>query len=485
MTKHTPKILLFAIVGLIMGLVAACGGPPPTPETITVVETVIVEKEGETITIVETVEVEVEVEVEKEVEKVVTVEVEVEVEVPAEEEVVTIEYWQYFFDARVDAMNRLIQQFEAQNPDIRVIHNSDIPYAEFRDKIAASAPAGVGPDVVTLFYGWVPAWVDAGYLIPIPQDEFPAAMIEKEFSPMVVNTQFEGQYWALPTAVRTLALFWNKDHFIEAGLDPEKPPQTLAEMLEMAQTLTKYDGDNIIQQGFPPAMPGQAHHWFREVLVRQYGGQPYSDDNKTVMWNSPEGCEAFTWLTEFETVHKTGSNDLFEDATQSFLQGKSALHIDGSFRLGSIAKNAPDLNFGVTELPVKTAGDQHTFGSYWTHGITHKTDADPRRREAAIRFLKFITTPEAGALWVGKVGELPAQLEAASNEDLLADPQLGAFAAGLPYAHATFFADESAQRQFMVDAFDSVRLTDTDPCEALDEAAALEQELLDEFWAGR
>jgi multiple sugar transport system substrate-binding protein len=407
----------------------------------------------------------------------------VEVEVPVGQEIVTIEYWQYFFDARVDAMNRLIQQFEAANPDVQVIHNSDIPYDDFRDKIAASAPAGVGPDVATLFYGWVPAWVDAGYLIPLPEDAFPPDEIASQFSPMVPQSQFDGEYWAIPTAVRTLALFWNKDLYAAAGLDPESPPQNLDELVEDAIALTKYDAaGNIEIEGFPVSMPGQDHHWFREVLVRQYGGQPYSDDNRTVTYNSPEGCEAFKYLLQFETVYNTGSDDLFEDGTQAFIQGKAALHIDGSFRVGSIAASAPDLNYGVTELP-EGNGTMSTFGSYWTHGITRKAAEDPARLEASIRFLKFITSPESGTLWVNKVGELPAQLEAAGNEDLLADPILGAFAAGLPYAHATFFVDESIQRQVLIDAYDSVRLTGADPCEALNDAAAQEQELLDEFWA--
>jgi multiple sugar transport system substrate-binding protein len=482
MNTHLKKIAVIFMSALTLGLLAACGGAAQ-PETVTVVETVVVEKEVEKI-----VEKEVEVVKEVEVEVVKEVEVEVEkiVEVEAESDVITIEYWQYFFDARVDAMNRLIQQFEAENPDVRVIHNSDIPYAEFRDKIAASAPAGVGPDVATLFYGWVPAWVDAGYLVPLPEDEFPASMIETDFSPMVANDKFEGKYWAIPTAVRTLALFWNKDLFEAAGLDPERPPENLDEFLEYAQQLTEVDSaGNIVVEGFAPALPGQAHHWFREVLLRQYGRVPYSDDNKTVTWNSPEGCQAFTWLIEFETIHKTGSNDLFEDATQAFLQGKSALHIDGSFRLGTIARNAPDLNFGVTELPIGPNGERHTFGSYWTHGLTQKAAAEPRRREAAIRFLKFITQPDSGTTWVNKVGELPAQLEAANSEELLVNPELGAFAAGLPYAHATFFVDESKQRQHLIDAFDAVRLAGEEPCTALNDAAALEQELLDEFWASR
>ena len=72
-------------------------------------------------------------------------------EAPAEG-VIEIEYWQYNFEARIKAMDMLIAQFEAENPGIKIIHNSDIPYDQFRDKIAASVPAGVGPDVVTLFY---------------------------------------------------------------------------------------------------------------------------------------------------------------------------------------------------------------------------------------------------------------------------------------------------------------------------------------------
>ncbi|MEZ4708410.1 MAG: hypothetical protein R3A44_14455 [Caldilineaceae bacterium] len=71
-------------------------------------------------------------------------------ESPADD-VIEIEYWQYNFEARITAMDELIEMFEAENPGIKVIHNSDIPYDDFRDKIAASVPAGVGPDVATLF----------------------------------------------------------------------------------------------------------------------------------------------------------------------------------------------------------------------------------------------------------------------------------------------------------------------------------------------
>lgn len=452
------KLAVFVTIMLLAtAILSACA--PPTPVEKVVKETVVVTKE-------------------------VPVEVTKIVEVPAAPEVVTIEYWQYFYETRVDAMNRLIQQFEAENPDIHVIH-TNFPYADYRDKVAASVPAGVGPDVITLYYGWLPPWIDSGYLVPLPEDEFPPEMIETEFSPLVQAGKFEGKYWAIPTAVRTLALFWNKDLFTAAGLDPEKPPATLDEFVDYAQKCTKLDAaGNYEVMGYAVEMDGQSHHWFREVLTRQFGQVPQSEDQRKILWSASEGgCQAWEWLLKFETEYKTGTDDLFDGATQAFLQGKECLHIDGSFRLGTIAKNAPDLNFGVVSLPVGPTGKKATFGSFWTHGLTQKAATDPRRTEAAIKFLEFITTDEAMNLWVNKVGELPARLEAASDPELLADPKLGAFAEQLPYAYATFFVNESDDRQALIDAFDAVRLVDEDPRAALDEAVTKVQADFDEFWA--
>ncbi|MEZ4863191.1 MAG: extracellular solute-binding protein [Caldilineaceae bacterium] len=400
----------------------------------------------------------------------------------AEDDIVEIEYWQYNFEARIVAMDQLIEQFEAANPNIKVIHNSDIPYADFIDKVAVSVPAGVGPDVVSLFYGWQNDWIDAGYIVPLPEEEFPASMVAEQFSPMVQASFFEGKLYTLPTAVRTLALFYNKDLMTEVGLDPEHPPATLDELEEQAVKCTKRNGDDFETYGFIVNPGGQAHQWFREVLLRQFGQPPLSDDNRTVQWNASDaGYAAWAEFLKFETELQTGRRD-FENDPDGFLAGKVCFHIDGSFRLGTIASSAPDLNFGVVELPEHN-GIKATFGSYWTHGITQKAAADPARMEAAIKFLKFITTPEAGKLWVDIVGELPAQLDAASDEELLADEKLGAFVKGLAYANATFFINEADDRQAIIDAYDAVILNGADPAQELDFAAEKVQEMYDEFWA--
>src|SRR5437773_10168210 len=83
---------------------------------------------------------------------------------------VEIAYWQYTFAQRVQAIDELIKRFEAANPTIKVKH-THVPYDDFRLKIAAAIPAGQGPDVVQLFYGWLHDYLKAKLLQPLPPDQ--------------------------------------------------------------------------------------------------------------------------------------------------------------------------------------------------------------------------------------------------------------------------------------------------------------------------
>jgi len=169
---------------------------------------------------------------------------------------VEIEYWQYFFDARVTAMEQLIENFQSANPDITVTM-THFPYADYRTKVAAAIPAGEGPDVVQLFYGWLNDYVKAELIQPLPADTFPPSMVDEEFFPMVQAMKDGDAYWALPTAVRSLALFYNKRLMEEAGVEP---PTNLEEFLAAAAAMTKFDGaGNITQVGVTAGMTAQDH----------------------------------------------------------------------------------------------------------------------------------------------------------------------------------------------------------------------------------
>lgn len=391
---------------------------------------------------------------------------------------VEIEYWQYFFDARVTAMEQLIENFEAANPDITV-KMTTFPYADYRTKVAAAIPAGEGPDVVQLFYGWLNDYIEAGLIQPLPEDSFPAAQIDADFFPMVQAMKQDGQYYALPTAVRSLALFYNERLFEEAGIDG--PPETLDEMVEAAKKLTEKDGaGNITQVGLTSGMTAQDHHWFREVLIRQFGGEPYLDGYRTVNYDTEAGLKALEFYTDLEKTHEVTASSFMDEPQAAFKAGRAGMHIDGSFRIGSLAE-VRGLKWSVAELPAGPDGTQSNYASYWVNAITSKAEGE--EYDAAVKFMGYVVSDEAMQIWLEVVGELPAKPSVGMTEANANDPIFGPFIRGLEHAQTTIFADESAQRQVLVDMVARTDLGGMSLEESLAQAAEEEQKILDDYYA--
>jgi multiple sugar transport system substrate-binding protein len=396
-------------------------------------------------------------------------------------EKVEITYWQYFYETKKETIDVLIDLFEKENPDIIVKHIT-FPYEDYNIKVAASVPAGVGPNVVNLYYGWLPLYINADYLQALPEDAFNPEMIEKDFFPLVSAAKVDGKYYALPTAVRSLALIWNNDLFKKAGLDPEIPPKTLDELVEYAQKLTTYDkAGNLVEEGLTAELRGQLHHWVREILIRQFGGKPYSDDNRKVTYNDQSGYDALTFFTDLTEKYKVGQAGFLTDDVTAFKAGKAAMTIDGSFRIGTLDK-LENLDYGVAEVPSHN-GIKSNFASFWANGITSFTEG--KQLEASIKFLKFLTSDNTMELWLKNIGELPAKPSVAFKEENINDPKYGPFIKGLEYAHATYFVDEMSQRQVWIDAYDLVKLEGKTVKEAVDEVAAIEQKVLDKFYSDK
>lgn len=394
---------------------------------------------------------------------------------PKAEEKVEIEYWQYDYPSKKALMDELIKEFQTKNSNITVKHVT-FPYEQYNEKVAATVSAGRGPDVINLYYGWLPLYVDSGYLQPLPADVFPAATIEKEFFPLVKAAQMDGKYYVLPTAVRTLAMMYNIDLLKAAGIDA--PPKTWEELVDFGKRTTKRAANGQLEQvGFYFNTGGQGHNWFREVLIRQAGGNPQSADLKKITWADEAGVKAFKWWVELQTVHKVGEIGFMTDDVTAFKAGKAAMNIDGSFRVG----NLKDVTFNWASAPLPTGpdGKPYTMASFWANGITKK--AEGAKKDAAVKFLQFLTQPDVMERWTTAVGELPARPEVAKKFE--SDPKLKGFIDGLPYAYATFFVDEKKDRQAIMDAVDEVLLKNVDPAKAIKDAEVEVQALFDEYWS--
>jgi multiple sugar transport system substrate-binding protein len=394
---------------------------------------------------------------------------------------VTITYWQYTFPQKVDIMKDLIKKFEAENPKIKVVAQ-DFPYDQYNQKIAAAVNAKKGPDIMNLFYGWLPQYQQKGYIQSVPEDFMSAKDIESYYIPMIQSSKIDGKYYGLPVAVRSLALFWNKDMFKAADLDPEKPPKTWDELIDMASKMTKRKANGQFEQeGFAWDVNGQGYHTFEEVLLRQWGVTPFSDDGKTVQWNSsPAGLDAFKYWINMTKEHKIGDRNFLTDYNTAFKAGKAGMMIDGSFSIAA-TKEAAKFNWGVTTLPVREeGGTKSNFGSYWTNSIAKGVTGE--KLKASEKFLKFLISEDTQKQWLDKVGELPASNSLSADPSIKSDPIYGPFMEGLTDAHATLFVDEAKERDTINNAVESILLKNTPMDKTFNDLVKQQQDIRNQYF---
>lgn len=399
-------------------------------------------------------------------------------EAQAADKKVTIEYWQYEFPAKVELINELIKEFQAAHPNITV-KQTNFPYDQYNQKVATLVPAGKGPDIINLYYGWLPKYVSSGYLQSLPEDVFGAAEIESNFYPLVSAAKIDGSYYAIPTAVRTLALFYNKDLLSKAQIT--ELPTTWEQLVDVSKKLTETDAKGqFVVEGFAWEPGAQLHHWYRDGLLHQAGGQDLSDDRRQVLWaQTPAGLEAFQYLIDFAVKHKVGINGFYENDSNAFMTGHAAINVDGSFRLGALKKDFPDLNYGVAPLP--SYKSKSAPSSFWANAIPKNVEGD--KLKAASAFLKFLTSKEVQERWVEQIGELPAQKAVATQDKYVNDEKLGPFISQLDDSRAHFFIDETLERTLFVDATNEVLLNNVPVEKAFQDLVAKTQKLYDDYWA--
>lgn len=156
-------------------------------------------------------------------------------------EQVTLTYWQHSSAARDEMMTKLVAQFEAENPDIKV-NCEFVPEADYTQKLIPSLATDTAPDVFQVQSGMVSKLAEAGSIQPLDETVMSTEMIEEEFVAAATDgLKYEDKYYGMPTDMQTILCFWNKDLAAEAGLDAEKGPQTWDEFFDWARAMTKRD----------------------------------------------------------------------------------------------------------------------------------------------------------------------------------------------------------------------------------------------------
>lgn len=305
----------------------------------------------------------------------------------------------------------LAEEFEEENPGIKVDAKFGGDYAETMTQVMASAQSGNPPELAVLFSIDLFTLIENDLiekLTPLYEDE----LLDDFYDGFMANSQIGDQVWSLPFQRSTIVLYYNKDAFEEAGLDPEQPPEDWDELVEYGKELTIDEGKT--QWGLEIPSTGY-QYWMLQALALQTEDNIMSDDGKETYFDAPYTKEAMQFYTDLGQEHKVMPKGIIEWATvpSDFLSGNTAMMYHTTGNLTEV-KDKADFDFGVSYLPANNQSGSPTGGG----NIYLFKDIGDAEREAALKFMEFLTEPERVAQWSIDTGYV-ATRESAYETDLL------------------------------------------------------------------
>jgi sn-glycerol 3-phosphate transport system substrate-binding protein len=322
----------------------------------------------------------------------------------------------------------LAAEFEKENPGIKVHPIYAGNYDDARVKALAAIKAGQPAQLSVLFSIDLYELLEQDVIVPwddVATNEHDKAWLKVFYPALMMNGTYKDKVYGIPFQRSTIVLYWNKDAFKEAGLDPNKPPATWNEMVSMAEKLTKRDASgNVSRWGVEVPSTGYAY-WMFQAFARQNGQDLMNRDGNKTSYDNPDVIAALQYWRDLGAKYHVMPEGTVEWGTlrQAFTEGKTAMmwHTTGNL---TAVKNTARFPFGVAMLPAsKKRGSPTGGGNFY---LFKKTT--PEERKAALRFVQFMTTPERAAAWsiaTGYVGTRP---------DAYETPQLKEYAASFPQA---------------------------------------------------
>jgi sn-glycerol 3-phosphate transport system substrate-binding protein len=318
--------------------------------------------------------------------------------------------------------------FEKDNPGISVKPIYAGTYQETIAKALTAHKAGTPPVVAVLLSTDMFTLIDEEAVVPF--DDFAKGDAEqtwiKSFFPAFMeNSQTGGKAsdvktWGIPFQRSTIVLYWNKEAFKEAGLDPDKPPATWAEETAFAEKLTKRDGGgNVSQWGMQIPSSGFPY-WLFQGLTTQNDAILMNAEGDRTFFDKPAVAAALERWVDLGRKYKVMAPGVVEWGTtpKDFFERKTAMMWTTTGNLTNVRANAK-FPFGVAMLPAnKRRGSPTGGGNFY---IFKKANA--AQQEAAVKFAQWMTSPERAAQWsidTGYVAVRPDAWETAAMKDHVA-----------------------------------------------------------------
>ncbi len=388
--------------------------------------------------------------------------------------------------ALTKVVDSIVDDFELQNPDIDVKAIYAGNYNDARVKALAALNSGKPAQLSVMFSIDVHELMGLDAIVPF--DDVISTADErkwlKSFHPALMeNGIVDGKTYGIPFQRSTIVMYYNKDMFRAAGLDPNKAPSSWEELVEMGKKLTKKDSNGNVTQwgamipstGYPYWMFGALAKEKGHKLMNQAGNQTYFDD--------PKAIAALEFWKDLGNKHQIMPKGMIEWGTlrQNFLEEKTAIMWHSTGNLTAV-KNAAKFDFGVAMLPAdEERGSPTGGGNFYLF-----KNASAEEKQAALKLVKFMTSPQQAAKWsieTGYMGISPAAYQTKELTKYVASfPPAAVARDQLKYATAELSTHQSGRvRKLLDDAIQSVLNGQQDAEEALTAAQKQADRILSRY----
>ena len=322
----------------------------------------------------------------------------------------------------------LAADFMKANPDVKVKPIYTGTYQETIVKALTAAKSGEPPQTAIILSTDMYTLIDEDAVLPwdelikTPDDK---AWLGSFFPAFMLNSRTGGKTWGIPFQRSTIVLYWNKEAFKEAGLDPNRPPATWADQVDYARKLTKRDGSGHVTQWGLQVPSSGFPYWLFQGFTTQNDVLLMNEAGTQTFFDKPAVVDALQYWVDLGGKHKVMAPGVIEWGTtpKDFFEKKTAMMWTTTGNLTNVRNNAK-FDFGVAMLPAgKKRGSPTGGGNFY---LFKKTT--PAQQAAVLKFVKWVTSPEHAADWGIETGYV------AVRPDAWETPAMKKYVGGFPAA---------------------------------------------------
>lgn len=321
------------------------------------------------------------------------------------EQKTTINFMTPLAGADSSQMNQIIAKFEAENSDIEINHIIEGLSTVYKQKYSTMISVRKAPEVVMMRNYDMPLFMDdLLYLTKAEWKEF-GIDFDDIFPTLIEGLEKSGSYNGVPLDIWLFYSAYNRNKFIDAGLDPDLTPKTREEFIETMLAIKE-----VSPRGITPYHEQPTWSWLWMHLVWQFGGELLNEDfSEPAFYDA--GVEAIKLLQDFQDQGIFPTTQA--DGGGAFGTGNSATLITGSWTINGW-RDARGEDFGYDIVP-QLGTTEAVFGGSHVLALSKSMMISDRKREASIRWIKFLW--DHAMDWY-RSGQTPSRISIANSETL-------------------------------------------------------------------